>query len=400
MAFPNRIQPSWRPILVGYVAIQWSSGSNVKAPDAHDHEHEQLDEHDHEHEHEAETKNTTMSKMPSPPMIMPRMAKMRIMTMKEKHRTSMKTSMAMTLTTMGHDHEAESPKQTESHPAATSPGVGDNTLTISPQAEKNINLTTVKVKVDDFQRTITIPGRVVEQAGHSRVKVSSPLTGIVEKIDTIRGEAVKPGQPLFELRLTHEDVIRQQTELLRLVQQLEIVNRELKRLEKVAASGAIPGKTLLNTQYEAEKLKAEINANKEGLLLLGLTQKQTENIVSKEQLIQKIVITAPNGKREHETCDCEYLLQVAQIDASIGQQVEAGEELGVLTDYCLLLIEGQALEQDAAALNNAVKRRVANYCYYRTAGKTSRNTEPANPVSRQRSEHGDTGTSVLCLLAE
>ena len=344
-------------ILVGYVAIQWSSGSNVKAPDAHDHEHEQLDEHDHEHEHEAEQEhNHEQDAEPAHDHAEDGQDEDHDHEGEASHEHE--NEHGDDAHNDGHDHEAESPKQTESHPAATSPGVGDNTLTISPQAEKNINLTTVKVKVDDFQRTITIPGRVVEQAGHSRVKVSSPLTGIVEKIDTIRGEAVKPGQPLFELRLTHEDVIRQQTELLRLVQQLEIVNRELKRLEKVAASGAIPGKTLLNTQYEAEKLKAEINANKEGLLLLGLTQKQTENIVSKEQLIQKIVITAPNGKREHETCDCEYLLQVAQIDASIGQQVEAGEELGVLTDYCLLLIEGQALEQDAAALNNAVKEEL------------------------------------------
>lgn len=289
-------------ISVGYITLQWSNGFSAKAPDSHAQEHKS----DQESDHAAENRSSKVS----------------------------------------------------SGSTAQAPNSG-NTLIVSPQAEKNINMTTVEVKLDDFQRTVTIPGRVVEQAGHSRLKVSAPMTGIVEKIPTIRGETVHPGQPLFELRLTHEEVIRRQTDLLRLVQQLDVVNLELKRLEKIAASGAIAGKTLLNTQYEAQKLQAAINADQAGLLLLGLNQEQVNKIVTKGQLIRKIVVTAtPNGKERHETCDCEYLLQVAKINVSVGQQVTAGETLAVLTDYCLLLIEGQALEQDAAMLSDAVKEKL------------------------------------------
>lgn len=243
-------------------------------------------------------------------------------------------------------------------PDAKQTTIGGDTMIVSSQAEKNINMTTVRVKLEDFQRTVTIPGRIVEQAGHSRVKVSAPMTGTIEKILTMRGEAVQLRQPLFELRLTHEEVIRLQTGLLKLLQQLDIVNREIKRLEKVTASGAIAGKTLLNAQYEAQKLQGAINAEKEGLRLLGLTEEQVNKIGANRHLIKKIMVSAPNGKDQHETCDCEFLLQVAQIDVLVGQQVEAGESLGMLTDYCLLLIEGQSLEQDAAALNHALKKKL------------------------------------------
>ena len=295
-------------LLVGYIVLQWSGNSSAKTSDN--------SAHAEEHSTDGEQKSASED---------------------------------------GHNHAAES--KVSSGNAAKAPTNG-NTLTVSAQAEKNINMTTVKVKLDDFQRTVTIPGRVVEQAGHSRVKVSSPMAGIVEKVLTIRGEAVRPGQPLFELRITQEEVIQHQTELLRSVQQLDVVNRELKRLEKVTSSGAIAGKTLLNAQYKAENLKSSINAEEEGLVLLGLTREKVDAIVSKRELVQNIAVTVPKGKRSHEACDCEYLLQVAQVDVSVGQQVQDGETLGVLTDYCLLLIEGQALEQDASILSEAITEKL------------------------------------------
>jgi multidrug efflux pump subunit AcrA (membrane-fusion protein) len=254
------------------------------------------------------------------------------------------------------DHAEPAHKQSPSAKASEEPE-GD-TLLVSPQAEKNINLTTVPATLDDFQRTVTIPGRLVEQEGHSRLEVSAPLTGIVEKIFTIRGEAVRPGQPLFQLKLNHEETIERQRELLKSVKELEVEKQELKRLEKVTASGAVAGKRFLNTQYNIQKLKATIQAEKEGLLLLGFTQDQVDKILSHKHLVQTTTVKAPQVKNQHATCECEHMLQVSQIDISVGQQVESGNTLSTLTDYCLLLIEGQALEQDVTALNNVIKKKL------------------------------------------
>ena len=63
------------------------------------------------------------------------------------------------------------------------------------------------------------------------------MTGVVTRIYPIQGEAVEPGQPLFEVRLTHEDLLQVQTEFLRTVEELDVIGREVARLEKVSKRG-------------------------------------------------------------------------------------------------------------------------------------------------------------------
>ena len=52
------------------------------------------------------------------------------------------------------------------------------------------------------------------------------MTGVVAQF-SIQGEAVEPGQPLFEVRLTHEDLLQVQTEFLRTVEELDVIGREV-----------------------------------------------------------------------------------------------------------------------------------------------------------------------------
>ncbi|MHC4181524.1 MAG: hypothetical protein ACYSWU_28855, partial [Planctomycetota bacterium] len=87
--------------------------------------------------------------------------------------------------------------------------VGDDeagSLTLSKQARRNIGLELLTIEPRDFYRTITVPAMVIERSGRTQLKISAQMTGIVTRIYPIRGEAVAPGQPLFKLRLTHEDL--------------------------------------------------------------------------------------------------------------------------------------------------------------------------------------------------
>lgn len=252
--------------------------------------------------------------------------------------------------------DAAEPGATHEPPAA-SLGESGNTLDVSLQGQKNIGLQSIEVALGDFDRAVTIPGRVVERPGHSRITVSAPLTAIVERILPLEGEAVHPGEPLAVLRLTHQEVIRLQTELLDILQRREIVAREVARLEKVAASGAVAGKTLLQAQYEEEKLLAEIGAKREGLLLLGLTEEQLTRIFDERVLVDRMTLFAPLEEAASAGCTGAHLFQTAKIKASVGEQIDSGSALCELTDYCKLLIEGQAFEQDAAALEDAIRQR-------------------------------------------
>ena len=227
----------------------------------------------------------------------------------------------------------------------------ENTLELSEQARKNIALEVVTVVPRDFSRTIAVPGVLVDRPGRSEIEVPAPLTGIVTRIYPIRGEAVSPGEPLFDVRLTHEDLVDRQSELLQALEELTVVKREVARLETVTATGAIAGKSLLERLYEQQKLEAAIRAREQALVLHGLSKEQIQSIGDNRRLLQELTILTP-PLADCRACDNhEQFLQVAEISAKPGEHITVGTKLCTLTDHCELYIRGKAFEQDAHALN-------------------------------------------------
>ena len=233
-------------------------------------------------------------------------------------------------------------------------------IELSPQARKNIGLTVAKVKPSSFERSITVPGMVMERRGQTKLRIVAPLTGIVTRIYAIEGEALTPGQPLFDLRLTHEDLLQAQVEFLKIVEELDVVQKELARLEPVAAKGAIPQKTLLDRQYEQQKLDASLRAQREALLLHGLNADQIDEIVKARHLRSNLTVTVPQTTRldhapaTNDTPESDRLFVVEDLKVESGRLVSAGDLLLSLADYSSLYIAGDAFEQDAKAVGTAV----------------------------------------------
>ena len=140
---------------------------------------------------------------------------------------------------------------------------------------------------------MSVPGMVIERPGWSMLEVNAPMTGVITRIYPIQGEAVEAEKPLFEIRLTHEDLLQAQTEFLRTIEELDVIGREVARLEKATADGVIAGKALLERQYEQQKQVAALRAQSQALLLHGLTQGQVEKIASTRTLLQSLTIYAP-----------------------------------------------------------------------------------------------------------
>jgi len=266
--------------------------------------------------------------------------------------------------TMGeteHEHEAHdhtTPGSTQTAKAATTDGSEydhehneTTAIQLSQQARRNIGLRLAKVELRAFERSITVPATVVERPGWSTIEVTAPMTGIVSKIYPIQGEAVEPGQPLFEVRLTHEDLLQLQTEFLRTLEELDVTRREVARLEKVTAEGAIAGKTLLERKYEQQKQEALLRAQRQALLLHGLSQEHVDQIVASRTLLQSLTIFAPG--QDSARTSAKHPLQVQQLRVSQGKYVNAGDTLCTLVDYGELYLEGRAFEQDIHAINRA-----------------------------------------------
>ncbi len=241
----------------------------------------------------------------------------------------------------GHDHAK--------HDETTS-------IEISAQARKNLGLETGAIKLQAYMRKISVPALVVGRPGRSHVQVTAPLGGRVTRIYPIKGETVESGQPLFDLLLTHAELVRVQSDFLRSIAELDVVRREITRLQSVTVAGAIPGKRLLERKYEEQKTQASIDAQRQSLLLHGLNDQQITSIVETRTLLKGLTVFAPslpkNGDAEAGENQAGSFV-VRELSVNAGQYVDAGIPLCLLTDFRRLYIQGRAFEQDAEELVHA-----------------------------------------------
>ena len=85
-----------------------------------------------------------------------------------------------------------------------------------------------------------------------------------------------------------------QTEFLRTVEELDVIGREVARLEKVTADGVIAGKTLLERKYEQQKQEAALRAQRQALALArAVSKSRSTTIVATRTLLQSLTICAP-----------------------------------------------------------------------------------------------------------
>lgn len=273
-----------------------------------------------------------------------------------------------------HDHGAAE-AGADSHAGHDHAGHDEgNSLELSAQAQGNLGLTSKSLRpvvLETFHRTMTVPGIVIERPGRTRLEVSTPMAGVITSVHAVEGEAVQPGTPLFDIRITAEELVDSQTELLKTLGDLDVEKREIARLTEVTASGAVPQKALLERQYARDKLENLLLAQREALRLHGLSEGQINDITTKRKLFRdlRIVAPTPGGKSseirltQSDVIPASYAqgvaadsqtavpLIVTSMPVHVGQTVDAGSTLAELADYSELYVEGRTFERDAALLS-------------------------------------------------
>ncbi|MEZ6127362.1 MAG: efflux RND transporter periplasmic adaptor subunit [Planctomycetaceae bacterium] len=264
----------------------------------------------------------------------------------------------------GHDHAG--------HDEATS-------LELSEQALRNLGLTgngVGEIELTTFKKSITVPAQVVERPGRTRIQVATPMNGVITNIHAAAGAAVEPNSLLFEIRLTHEDLVRSQTEFVTTLGELDIEQREIARLQEFASSGGVARKTLLEREYSRDKLQSLLVVQREALRLHGLSEAQVQQIARDRRLLRELKLYSPNADGTSskelklsrtfqtsirpaamETTIAEPPLILRELLVHRGQAVDAGEPLGTLVNYSELYIEGLAFEQDIAQLSTASRNQ-------------------------------------------
>ena len=278
------------------------------------------------------------------------------------------------------DHVGDHQIDEEGHEDHESHDDHDDILELSPQALANLGLTSEHIRpvaLETFHKSTTAPAMVIEKPGRSRMEVSTPMAGVITKVHAVQGEAVAPGALLFELRITAEEFVATQAELLKTVGELEVEHREIARLESVTASGAIPQKSLLERQYAKDRLEVAIATQREALRLHGLSERQIKDIEEKRRLLRNLQVLAPTDRRSadeeiritmspassvsfregtasDDAEESERFLILQNVPVHVGETVKDGASLATLVDFQELYIEGKLFEQDALLLGRAV----------------------------------------------
>ncbi len=231
----------------------------------------------------------------------------------------------------------------------------ETSIELSQSSLKNIGFRPVTIKLGAFTKTATLPAMVVERPGRSQIQVTAPLTSVITKIVPTQGATIASDTPMFDLYLTHDELVAAQRDFIRTAESLEVVNREIARL-KALSEGIIAGKRIIEQEYEKQKLEASLRAERQALLLHGLTKDQVEAILTDRKLFQTLTVKAPAHSDDSESCHVDHPFVVQALPVKLGQQVEAGTVLAVLADHCELYIEGRAFEDDAVRLREAAKK--------------------------------------------
>jgi len=250
----------------------------------------------------------------------------------------------------------EKPGDTADTPTETDAPV--TKVIVGDQAQENLGLKAKPVKAETFWKTITVPGMVVDRPGVSDRGVVAPATGVVAKVHHFPGDTVRPGDALFTLKLLSEALHLTQTELFKATQDITLAQAQLKLLR--ASAGAVPEARITEAANQITRLEVTVKAYTQDLLSRGFGPEQIK-AVADGTFVREVTVAVPPrpaappadsvGPGPAEPPPFE----VQELKVDLGQQVQAGQTLGLLANHQSLAVEGRAFRDETPLLERSVR---------------------------------------------
>ena len=239
---------------------------------------------------------------------------------------------------------------------------------LTPQAQANLRLVAKPLKLETFWRTIPAPGTIVDRPAYSDRGVVAPTTGVVTKVHRFPGDTVRPGELLFTLRVLSETLQLTQSELFRTSQEIEINNEKKARLTGLASQGGIAQATVIEIDNQARRLAAASKAYRQELQTRGLTPQQIDDVAA-GRFVSEIAVKAPRAigaetkvrAGDSQTPGSAGLdesalsFEIQELKVELGQQVQAGQTLALVSNHQALFIEGRAFRDETPLVEKAAK---------------------------------------------
>ena len=254
--------------------------------------------------------------------------------------------------------------ETEKKPATA--GMATMPVRLSAQARKNLQLVSKPAELSTYWRNVEFPGVIVDWPGITDRGVTTPVTGVVTKVHAFPGDAVEPNAPLVTLRLISETLQSSQLELYKATKEIELLQRQLKRLSSLAASGAVAGARIIEVENQIQRQSATVDAYRQDLQARGLPEDRIA-AAGKGDFVTEIVVRAPGAQSLKATDavlaknttsspnNLPFKFEVQSLAAELGEQVSAGKVLCQLADHRALLIEGRGFKDDMRVVQKAAQ---------------------------------------------
>lgn len=223
-----------------------------------------------------------------------------------------------------------------------------DSVRLSDSARINLGITTKPARLQTYWRSLLIPGAIIDRPGISDRGVVATVIGVVTKVMIRPGGAVRPGTPMFELRLASEYVQNAQTELFKATREVALGASQKKLLQE--AGDAIAGSRILEIENQIKRAETMVTAYRQDLLTRGFSAEQIAS-AAEGKFVSLVTIMAP------PTHDADTLFEVQEIRVQLGEQVQAGQTMCLLADHRKLLVEGRAFRHDAPSITRATESK-------------------------------------------
>lgn len=249
------------------------------------------------------------------------------------------------------------------------PGAEDtaNRIILGELAQQNLGLSAQSMSTETYWKTISVVGMVVDRPGVSDREVVAPAIGVINTILRVPGDSVQPGELLFMLRLTSESLHNTQAELFKATENIKIAQARLERLR--AIGDAIGAAQLIDVENEITRQEAAAKALRHELRVHGFSPGDVE-AVETGSLLRELPILAPaedtaarparasgNGPTQDAGQASPSALEMQRLDVEVGQQVQAGQALCLLSNHQVLAVEGRAFREETTLLEKSIKER-------------------------------------------
>ncbi|MCS7045079.1 MAG: HlyD family efflux transporter periplasmic adaptor subunit [Gemmataceae bacterium] len=241
-------------------------------------------------------------------------------------------------------------------------------IKLSAQAQANLRLVVKPLTPTTFWQTIQTPGMIVDRPAQSDRNIVAPVAGVVTKVHHFPGDVVQPGDTLVTLRLLSETTQQLQTELFKTCQEILLVQEQKKRLTSPDVIAAVPEAKLVEVDNQLRRLTVAAQAYRADLRTRGLTAGQIDAIAQGTFATEIDVrvgqpvadAAAPSAGPIRTTAAprplaAEPTWEIQQWNVELGQQVQAGQSLCLLSDHRTLLVEGRAFRHEAPLIERAAR---------------------------------------------